>query len=63
MRGVVVQLGALGFLQGALDCQFVQPELGVDHVDVAGRGAAQVQPYHRRRIGQVLRDVGDREVP
>jgi hypothetical protein len=60
--GIVVELGALGLVQGVLDGQLVQPELGVDHVEVAWRGSAQVQPNHRRRIAHVLGDVGDREV-
>src|SRR2546423_3434459 len=38
------------------------PELLVDHVGVTDGGAAQLQPHYRPRVGQVLGDVGDREV-
>ena len=45
--GVVVQLGALVLVEGVLDRQLVQAELGRQLVQLVGRRAAQVDPHDR----------------
>ena len=62
VSGVSVQFRALRLVQGVFDGEFVQPEFGVCQFEIRRRWPAKVQPYHRRRISQVLADVGDREI-
>jgi hypothetical protein len=50
------------FLDGVLDRQRVQPELLRDDRQIRLVGLTQVQPHHRVRLLQEVRNLGGREV-
>ena len=50
--GVEVELGPLVRLEGVLDGELVEPELGGERLELAGGGVAHVDPDDGIRIGQ-----------
>ena len=61
VRPVAVDLRPLPVDQGVLDRHGMQPELFLEHQQVALVGAAQVEPDHGTRIGEVIADLLDGE--
>ena len=61
MAAVAVQLRPLVLMDGVLDGQRVQAELGAEHVQVLTVGLTQAQPHHRGIIPEKVADLGDRK--
>ena len=61
MAGVVIELRPLVAAEGVLDRQLVEPELGLDLVDVRFSRLAVVDPHDRSGHRQELGHVRDRE--